>query len=181
MRYACAGWRLQSWTATRSASTTAASATVRGLHTVQVAWHRGGRIGRCAEGDKESKQAGALVCLRGVAGHRGQRRGERAGWPHQRSAWVLHTGQVVWLRQWQSCGIDSGGRSSSKYATPRGSIALVRVQDVVCHRGQRQGERTGRGASECVGRRRPSLTATRRTSRTATSASRAAHGASRGG
>jgi hypothetical protein len=34
---------------------------VRGPHTGQVVWHRGGRIGRCAEGDEESEQGGALV------------------------------------------------------------------------------------------------------------------------
>jgi hypothetical protein len=34
---------------------------VLGQHKGQVVWHRGGRIGRCAEGDEESEQDGVLV------------------------------------------------------------------------------------------------------------------------
>jgi hypothetical protein len=42
--------------------------------------------------DEESEQDGVLVRVRGVACHRGLRRGGRAGLPHQRA--VPNTGQV---------------------------------------------------------------------------------------
>jgi hypothetical protein len=97
---------------------------------------------------------GALVRAQGVACHRGQVRGEQAGWPHQLAVWGLHTGQVVWYLQWQSCGIDIGEISSIMYATPLGSIALELVQVVGCHRGRRLGERTGQVCSACAGHSR---------------------------
>jgi hypothetical protein len=46
------------------------------------------------DGDEESEQDGVLVCVKGMAGHRGWRRCGRAGRPHQRTVRGLHTGQV---------------------------------------------------------------------------------------
>ncbi len=46
------------------------------------------------DGDEESEQDGTLVRVLGVTGHRGRRRGGRAGRPHQRAVRGPHMGQV---------------------------------------------------------------------------------------
>ncbi len=107
---------------------------VWGQHTGQVVWHHRGRIGWCEEGEEESEQDCALLRAQGITCHRGLRLGERAGQQHQLAVWgpygasrVASTVAVVWHQQSQGEG------SLSTYATPLGSITIVRVQDVVWH------------------------------------------------
>ena len=88
---------------------------------------------RCVEGDKAREPDGALVRVQGVAGHCGDEDEEDE---QQRAVRGQHMAQVVCRHQWKSCGTDSGESSSNMYATPQGSMVIVRVQGVVCHRGR---------------------------------------------
>ncbi len=69
--------------------------------------------------------------------------GRWSGYRHQREVRGLCPGPVVWIA-WKPCVTDSGESSSNMYATPPGSMAIVRVQGIVRHRGLQRGERTGR-------------------------------------
>ncbi len=87
--------------------------------------------------------------MQGVAGHCADEDEEDE---QQRSVLGQHMVQVVCRQQWKPCVTDSGESSSNMYATPPGSMAIVRVQGIVRHRGLQRGERTGRVDSVCAGR-----------------------------
>jgi hypothetical protein len=131
---ACAGRRRPLWTVTRRASRTATSASSAGV----------------------SHGASRVASLGAIRTVRGRRRGELTRWcasvcaGRRRPSWTVvrrasrtatsassmgsaHGASRVAL--WLSGGIDSGESSSSTYATPLVSMALVRVQGVVAHHG----------------------------------------------
>ena len=73
--------------------------------------------------------------MQSVAGHCADEDEDEEDEQH-RAVRGQHMVQVVCRHQWKSCGTDSGESSSNMYATPQGSMVIVRMQGVVCHRGR---------------------------------------------